>query len=372
MDLTNIIDSTKSIILERYEHSFGGDNDVLGVDIGQSSVKIAQVHMSPDRKKAQLLKYASHPLSEGTVIEDEIQNEDDIVNAIKATIDKGKFSTKSAAVGLSGPQTVAKKIKLAGGSPEEIDNQVFWESEQYIPFDIEDAFLSYHIVGENKGGGIDVIVAATTRDFVTNFKNIVARAGLRTRIVDIKQLSIVNVLEFAYSSRLAKTSDSSLILSIGGQSSDLIIYSGGTLEFSTEIRSGGLSITEEIQRQMGVTYDEAEDLKTKTDENGNLPEEILEIVDSVVTSFLQEVKKSVDFYRESAHDNSLNTCFVTGGGAQIPGILDKLQGILNLEVTVLDPFDAVSIDRSKHSTEELRDISFRSVTSIGLAMRQVK
>ena len=372
MNLRDLLSNTRNIILDNIESSLVGNKNVLGIDIGQSSIKIAEVGMSQDRKKAQLLKYAEHSLSEGTIIEDEVQNEEELVNAIKEAVKKGEFSTKYAALGLFGPQTMAKKLKLAGGDPEEIENQVFWESEQYIPFDLEDAYLSYHIMRENTGGGIDVIVAAATRDFVENFKSILSKADLRTKIVDISQLAILNVFEFVYASKFSDTSHSNLILNIGGQSTDFIIHSEGGLSFSKDIHSGGLAITEEIQRQMGVTYTEAEDLKTRSDENGNLPEEILGIVDDMLATFLSEIKKSVNFYKDSTLDESLNICYVTGGGAQIPGILEKLEELLKFKVTVLDPFDAVSVDRSKYSEDELRSISFRSVSSIGLAMRQMK
>ena len=372
MDFQTIFDDIRKKTVEGVESLLGINKDLIGVYIGQSSVKIAEVKSSSDGKRRALIRYATHPLSEGTIIEDEIQNEQDLINALRHTIEKGEFTTKAVTLGLFGPKTTAKKLKLAGGTPEEIENQVFWESEQYTPFDLEDGLLSYDIVGENKGGGIDVVIAAASKNFVNTMKEIVEKVDLRIKIIDINQLALVNVFEFVHSSVIKDSTESFLLLNISGQKTDFIVYSDRSISFSKEIYSGGLAITEEIQRQMGVTYKEAEDLKTKSDENGNLPEEILEIIDEVIKGLFIEIKETLSVYKGSSSDESFKRCYLSGGSAQIPGILEGLNELLGFEVVILNPFDKIGVDTSKYSEEELRSISFAGIPVIGLGMRQLK
>ena len=128
-------------------------------------------------------------------------------------------------------------------------------------------------------------------------------------------------------------------------------------------------ITEEIQRKMGVNYFEAEDLKIIGDENGNLPEEILEIIDEVVENFFSEIKKAIDFYITSTSDESLETCYITGGSSQIPGFLEGLEALLGIPVSMLNPFDVFQYSEKKFDEEQIKEISQRGVEALGLALR---
>ena len=112
--------------------------------------------------------------------------------------------------------------------------------------------------------------------------------------------------------KLEDESQSWILIDLGAQKSEFVIYKNHKIMFTKEIAIGGVMITEEIQRQMGVNYYEAEDLKCNGDDNGNLPEEILEIIDDVVDSFFAEIKKTVDFYVSSTSDESFVECVLTG------------------------------------------------------------
>jgi type IV pilus assembly protein PilM len=349
-----------------------GKKTIFGLDIGLSSVKVAEVDANPDQGKFVLKKFASVTLPEGAVIEDEIQKEEEIVEAIKQAVEKAGITSKYVCLCLSGPNTVSRKLSLAGGSMEEIEDQVLWEAEQYLPFDIEQSTLDFHIIGENEGGGVDVILAAVKNDVVFNFSQLVAEAGFKVKIIDLGIIATTNVFEIVMEERLEDPLQSFLILDIGAQKTSFIIYKAGMIMFSKEIAVGGLMITEEIQRQMGVNYFEAEDLKITGDDQGNLPEEILEIIDDVVETFFSELKKTLDFYVSSTQDESLVACCVTGGSAQIPGILEGLEALLGVDVLVLNPFEVFTYNEKDFGDRKVNDIAYRGVVTLGGAIRQLK
>jgi type IV pilus assembly protein PilM len=342
--------------------------NLAGVDIGLSAVKIAQL----DGKDGDftLTKYVQVNLPEGAIIEDEIQKPEDITAAVVEAANALDLSPLVACLGISGPNTVARKLQLAGGTPEEIEDQVLWEAEQYLPFDIEESTVDYHLVGENEGGGVDVIVAAAKKDVILNFREIVEEAGGVVKIVDLGILAVSNVFEQVMGDKLDDPEPSYLILDMGAQTTYFIIYKAGMIVFTKEINVGGVMITEEIQRQMGVNYYEAEDLKITGDENGNLPEEILEIVDDIVETFFSEIKKAIDFYISSTSDESLQACYVTGGSALIPGILEGLEALLGVDVSVLNPFDVIGYKEKNFTEAEINQIAYQGVQAIGLAMRK--
>lgn len=349
-----------------------GNKNLFGVDIGLSSVKVAEVEVKQGKKnKYKILNYACLPLPEGAIIEDEIQKPEEIVDVIQKAVEAAGINAINCSLGLFGPNTVAKKLQLAGGTREEIEDQVIWESEQYLPFSIDESTIDFHIVGENEGGGVDIIVAAVKNDIRYNYSKLLTDAGFSVKIFDLGLIALTNVFEATRTENELNTDSSYLLLDIGAQSTSFVIYRKKIIQFSKEVGFGGVMITEEIQRRMGVNYYEAEDLKINKDANGNLPEEIVEIVDDVTGLLFAEIKKTLDFYVVSTSDESLFECHVTGGGILCSGLTDGLENLLGVPVKVMNPLDVFDIDEGKFKDEDLNNISFRGCTVLGTAMREL-
>ncbi|WP_372651906.1 type IV pilus assembly protein PilM [Halobacteriovorax sp.] len=347
-----------------------GPSGYIGIDIGLSSVKVAQLDGNED-SGYKLVAYGSGSLPEGAIIEDDIQKEEEVIEAIQVAIKNAGITSVNCVFGLGGPNTVARKLQLAGGSDEEVEDQVSWEVEQYIPFSLETSKVSFHIVGENEGGGIDVIVAAAKGEVVESYKDLLEQAGLKPKIFDLGLISVVNVFELVYKEKLEDPNESWILMDLGSEKTEFIIYKNNKIMFTKEIMIGGVIITEEIQRQMGVNYYEAEDLKNHGDENGNLPEEILEIIDSVVESFFAEIKKTVDFYISSTSDESFIECVLTGGSSLIPGLTEGLEALLGINVSIMNPFEVIKYDPKNIKEEQLNEIAYRGASVLGLAMRSL-
>ena len=362
LSLESLIDHLKTFL------DFG-KKSFIGIDIGLSSIKIAQVQ----KKKNggfKLLKFSSCLIPEGALIEDEIHNESDIVDALKDALDEINLENCDCCIGLSGPSTFARRLQLAGGTEEEINDQVIWEAEQYIPFDIDEAVLSHHVFGQNEGGGMDVLVVAAKKQIIDTFKDLVEKVKLKVKVIDLHSLAVINVFDEISLKELQKDC-SYIVMDIGAQKTSLIIFRNHRIIFVKEMDIGGLMVTEEIQRQMGVNYSEAEDLKTNVDENGNLPEEVVDIIDEVLDSIFSEIKKTIDFYLTSSSDESLTACYITGGCILLPGLMEGIEALLGMEVKVLNIFDNIEYDKKNIDEDDLENIAYRGVAALGLAMRDL-
>jgi type IV pilus assembly protein PilM len=342
---------------------------VVGIDMGLSSIKFVEI--VKHGKKLKINKFYTIPLPEGALIDDEIQKPDEILTALKLGLKKSGIKNTQACIGLSGPGTVTRKLQLAGGDEEDIENQVIWEAEQYLPFDIDDSTVSFHIIGENKGGGIDVVIAAAKNEVIENFKGIFLEAGLKVKIVDLDMIALTNVFEEIMKDKIQDPHNSWAAIDFGAQKTLFVIYRDGRIVFTKEISQGGIMITEEIQRQMGVNYTEAEDLKTTTDKNGNLPEEIMSVIEEILEEFFDEIKKVIDFYVTSTSDESLVGAVLTGGGALTPGVLEGLERVMGVPVSYLNPFGVFEKDRSIKE-DIAQEIAFRGIVALGLGMRSLR
>lgn len=367
MDPKDIVDNIKEKLGDMF---YVGPKGVIGIDIGLSAIKFAEVSLQSDGNY-KINRYASVELPEGTIIEDEIQKEDEILQALQQGIKELNSPNKYACIGISGPNTLIKKLQLAGGTLEEIEDQVTWETEQYLPFPIDEGNLSFSVVSENQGGGINVIIGAAKKTVIESFKSTVERANLKVKIVDLNASATINVFEAVMGDEVKQKDKTWILMDIGAQKTHFMIYKGGVLAFFKEVNIGGLTITEEIQRQMGVNYKEAESLKITGDGSGNIPEEIMDLINQVLDSFFNELKKTIDFWVNSTSEESFDGCVLTGGSSLIPGLPEALQELFETEVQILNPFSTMTYNQSNISEDMINEIAFKGVCAIGLAMRSL-
>lgn len=367
MDPKDIINSIKDKIGEMF---YVGPKGVIGIDIGLSAVKIAEVIQTSDGNY-KINKYASVSLPEGTIIEDEIQKEDEILQALQEALKELNSGNKFACLGVSGPNTLIKRLQLAGGTTEEIEDQVTWETEQYLPFPIDEGNISFSVVGENQGGGVDVIIGAAKKSVIAAFKDMVERSNLKVKIVDIAAAATINVFESVMGTEVTAKGKTWILMDLGAQKTHFMIYKNGVMVFFKEINIGGLTITEEIQRQMGVNYSEAESLKIQGDGSGNIPEEIVDLINQVLDTFFAELKKTVDFWVNSTSEEAFDGCVLTGGSALIPGLPEALQELFETEVQILNPFSTMTYNQNNISEDMINEIAATGVCAIGLAMRSL-
>lgn len=340
---------------------------VVGLDIGAHSIKICE--LSGTLGKMKIERFGIFVLSEAAIIEDEVQKPQEIIDGIIEAMSRANIKSKLVCIGLYGPNTMTKRLNTPEGTKEEIEDHVMWEAEQYITFGADESMIDFHILGENEGGGKDTLVAAAKNDVVDSYLNILKSAKLTGKIVDLNVIALSNVFEEVAGENLDEYSTGTLLLDFGAQSTKIIVYKRGGPIFTKEIPVGGSLVTEEIQRQMGVSYEEAEDLKTTPDENGNLPEEVMNIINSQVDQQVAEVRKNINFYVTQGSAEKVNYCFVTGGSSLLPGLIDKLSMVAGVPVERLDIFSKVKVDEKKLGVDP-DHLAAISPTVVGLAMRK--
>lgn len=347
-----------------------GSTDLVAIDIGLTSVKVVEVSMK-DETRAKLTKFGMAPIPEGAIIEDEIQMPDEVVDAIKEALDDGKIKTKSASLAFWGPNSTSKRLQVPDGTEQEVEDQVLWESEQYIPFGVDESKISHFVIGENEGGALDVIMVAAREDVVQNYQNLLADAGLTPKLVDLSVMCLNNIFEFSVGKNIELYNDGTVIIEIGAQITRIVVYKFDGPIYSKELMMGGGIITEEIQRQMGLNYEDAENLKCYGDDSGNLPEEIMVIINSALETFMSEIKKSLNFFLTASTEDKIRHCFITGGTSLLPGIVEGLQGILEIQVDELNPLTRFDYSERALGKDKVEFLKSQGAVVLGLGLRQL-
>ena len=343
---------------------------LVGVDIGTSAVKVVQVRASG--KGIHLLKYGVEPLPPQSIVDRHVMNSGAVVDALRKTFRDLRIGQKEIALSISGNSVIIKKLNLPLMKRDELEEQIQWEAEQHIPFDIAEVEVDYNILWQNpEVGQMDVLLVAAKKDEIQDLVEVAKEARLRPLVVDIDAFSLQNVYELNYGFTEGETV---ALLNVGAEVTTVNIVSGAVSQFTRDISNGGSSITEEIQKQLQVSYDEAEAYKAGGGLHSNevIPEEVDGIISGVVDALAGEIQRSLDFYMATTNRGEVERVYLSGGTAKIPYLRSAIERRSRVPVELLDPFRRVLFDERQFNPEVLRSQAPQAAISLGLALRKQK
>ncbi len=339
---------------------------ILGLDLGSSSVKIADLKISG--KKAILNDLSMVPLARGAIEAGDIISPDVVAGALKSIADRKNYKGYPAAVGMFGGAVLVKKITMPRMDPKIVHEQLRWEAEQYIPFNIDESVFDFHIVNTSSAETMDVLLVAARQDHIFRYFESVESAGLKCTIVDVNGLALANCFEFNYGILPGALA----LINIGASVTNLVIIDNGNVVFSRDIPYGGHLYDTEISRDLGVGMQEAEGLKIGLSFQQETPQEVLTAVNNINDALGMEINNSFDFYRSSGATQSVSQIFLSGGVVRTPGLMQKIQEVTSISCTVMDPFQRVEVNAKKISAELKEQIRLFCPVSIGLGLRGAK
>src|SRR5580765_1795122 len=173
---------------------------VVGLDIGSSAVKA--VELKPSGKGYKVSAVAIEPVPADAIVDGAIMDGGAVAAAIRRVFERKEFKNKEVAASLSGNAVIVKKISLPVMTEAELSESIYWEAEQYIPFDIQDVNLDYQILnagtGEDSGGTMDVLLVAAKKEKIADYTGVISQAGRLPVIVDVDAFALQNAYEINY------------------------------------------------------------------------------------------------------------------------------------------------------------------------------
>jgi type IV pilus assembly protein PilM len=338
----------------------------IGLDIGSSSIKAVQVKKT--RTGYALTAFGMQPLVPQTIVDGTIMDQGAVADAIRALWSRLKLKQKDVAIGIAGHSVIIKKIAVPAMKPDELATQIRFEAEHHIPFAKDDVEIDYHVVNpQNSSGQTELLLVAAKKEVVADYTQVVRDAALNPIVVDVAAFAGQNGFELNYQLDAKETA---VIITVGAAISNINIVRGGISLFTRDVTIGGNAFTEEIQKQLGVSADEAEAYKVggHYDENGVVPQEVERIIEGVGEVMAGEFQRSLDFFLATTADTNVTRICLAGGTAKVAALHRAIERRSRLTVEVLDAWRKVEIDGSldrgylaAHSPEAL--------VGLGLALR---
>jgi type IV pilus assembly protein PilM len=346
---------------------------ILGLDIGTSSVRAAEVSIKSDSPT--LERFASVALPRGAVSGGEVVDAALVTAAIKELISKGRFRVKRTAIGIANQKVVVRQIDMPFMEEEELRGALQFQAQEYIPIPIEDAILDFQVLEESVGEGgerlLKVLLVAAQRDMINTFVTVAEEAGLDPAIVDLSPFADMRALTSAVP--LLGGRESEAIIDVGGGVTNIVVHEHGKPRFVRILPMGGNDITDALVAGLGIDAEEAESVKARVGlsaEGGPVPAEgAARLIEQRASAFIDEVRGSLDYYLSQQTAARINTVILTGGGSKLPGLHERLAAALHLPVEEGQPLSSLKLGNLSQTPEELAHLSAVSAVAIGLATR---
>jgi type IV pilus assembly protein PilM len=290
-----------------------GSKELIGLDIGSSAIKLA--HVKPVGVEFRVRKFGVFPLPADAIVDGAIMDHVSVIEGIKTALRELNVKEKEVATSLSGHSVIIKKVVLPTTTPEELEESIQWEVEQYIPFDIKDVKIDFQVIGPLKEdpSKMDVLLVAVKTDLVNDYVSVIKDAGLTPTIVDIDSIAAGNAFELC---RPVSDEQVPMVVNVGASFMNINILHSGVPLFTRDVPMGGGMYTSEIQKQLAVSFETAEELKVGKKDAGDRAEKIREIMRTVSNILSTEVQRSYNFFSATYPDRLVTKVYLTGGAAR--------------------------------------------------------
>lgn len=340
---------------------------VIGLDIGTSSIKLAEMDFSG--KGAQLLSFGFAPTPPNAVSGGEIVDIASVGMAVQALINEVGSKRKNIATAMWGTAVIVKKITIPKMDKKMVKDQIRFEAEQYIPFDINNISLAHHILtGSSSPDTMDVLLIAAQNELVTQYTQVIEISGLTCGVLDVSGFALANSFELNYGKMPGEVIG---ILNFGASITNFVVIQNGEVIFCRDIPVGGANYTNEIHKAMGVTVPEAEALKLSAVSKREVPDDVHAVISATNEAVTEEIRSSLDFLSATTNGLTLTRCFYTGGSSSTSGLVDTVSRVTGIPMQPFNPFIRVKANPKKFSAEYLEQISSFAGVVTGLALREV-
>jgi type IV pilus assembly protein PilM len=342
----------------------------IGLDLGSSSVKVAQLGLGRRSGEVKLLAFGVEPIAPDAIVDGTIMNQSAVVDAVRALMGRLKLKQKDVALAISGHSVIIKKILVPAMTDEELEEQIPWEAEQHIPFDKNYVELDYQVLsGKNAQGQMELLLVAAKKEVVRDYTAVAREAQLNPVVVDIAAFALQNAYETAYQNAdSSNPSDAVVLINVGAAISHINILTGGATAFTRDVNAGGTAFTDEIKRHLGVSHEEAEAMKAAIAAGEGNPE-IERVLHQVAETMAGEFSKSLDFFLASHRDTNVTKIYLAGGGAKVAELHRAIEQRAHTPVEMLDPFRRMDVAEAQADQIFLHDHRSEAAISVGLALR---
>lgn len=339
---------------------FFKDKPIVGLDISNTGIKI----MAIDTKKWLVLGYGSMDL-DPIKVKESLEGDSTYLAESIQTLIKEKFvgvlPSNHVAVGVPTARSYSRTFSLPTSVEKSIKDAVELEVDQYIPIPASTLYIDSYVIERSKKE-ISVLMSAVSRTIIDRCIAAVESAGLLVCLVEPGMNAVARLLKNTEDGQLP-----SVIVDIGPASTDIAIVDNGIIRITGGVAVGGNTLTIDIAKKLGVTLENAHQLKVLNGLSaGPRQEKIKNAIEPSLKQILVETRRVMRYYNERIDpERKLEQLLVVGSGSDMPGIGEYFTNELVMPARVASPWQKLDFGKL---TEPVRQFRSRYITVAGLAI----
>lgn len=339
----------------------------VGLDIGSSMIKIVELDHS--KEMPILKKFAVTKLPPEAIVEGEIMDRSLVIEGIQEAMTMAGIDSADVVTAVSGRAVIVKKVVMDQMNPDDAKEAIFWEAEQHVPFDIDDVCLDFQVLKEDVGANqMEILLVAAKKDMVNQHADLIRDAGFNPIIVDVDSFAVQNAYEATLTEEWTRVT---ALVNIGSDVTNINIVHNNIPLFTRDLSVGSTMFIETLQKELGVSFEEAEQVVSGQKELED-DERARKIIASACEELSMGIERSISFLKTAGDAEQLDEVVLSGGGARIPWIVETLSERHGIEFKINESLSAVEQDEMllAESAEELEKVAPLLTVSLGLAMRR--
>jgi type IV pilus assembly protein PilM len=246
--------------------------------------------------------------------------------------------------------------------------QIRFEAEQYIPFDINSISLSYHPIGGLKRDPLEILLVAAQNSGIQKHLELLKASGLDLKCIDVSGFALANAFELSMGRQRGEILG---VLNFGASSSNFVVLRNGETLFSRDISIGGQNHTLEIHKTLGMSIEEAEAMKISVANGQEAPQEVLNAIQVVNDSLLDELKSALDFITATMDGLQVSKIYFTGGAADTPNLVRSLEQGVQVPFQRFNAFNKVTSIGKGVDKNFLQSAARFAAVAVGLGCRKL-
>ena len=314
----------------------------IGLDVGSTAVRAAEVSGGSDNPS--LVRAAQVPLPPGAVENGEIRDPVAVAEALKELWRTGGFRAKQVHMGVGNQRVVVREVVLPWLPEKELKDSLPYQVQEFIPIAVEEAVLDYDVLEEFEHEGqrmLRVLLVAAQRPMVETVLEVARQAKLEPVGLELVPFALLRSVSDA-DGNLFDQQGEVAVIDVGAEITSICVHEQGVPRFVRILPTGGNDITAAVSRALGVSVEVAEALKTgKFVDSDVNHDEAARVVHGRSSSFVDEIRSSLEFYAAQTPGARIARVLVTGGGSKLQGFPEMLQERLMVPVEPGHPFEKV-------------------------------
>ncbi|MDI6799086.1 MAG: type IV pilus assembly protein PilM [Actinomycetota bacterium] len=363
----------------------------VGLDIGSKHIRVVEMGRSHGRPA--ISRYGMIDIPPGVMVEGEITDVNAMAELLKELWKKAKISQSEVHLGVANQKVIARLIEFPLMTRDELEGAIEFQAQEFIPIPLEEAVLDFEILGEvttEEGERkVEILLVAAQKDMVYRHVEALEKAGLKPIAVDLSSLAIARAN--LYGGQASPESESqpqaiTAFINIESGLTNIVIAENDKVRFTRVSGLAGDDFSQKVADLLVIPLSQAKKLKAEIGLSPNPDEKLGDVLPEYVDDmdrvklvreiliqeaerFVNEIKRSFNFYLTQTGGKVVNRVVLTGGGSVFRNLdlfMSQALGITTVFGKFLDRF-AVRDPRLKQDVE--KDEPSLAV-SIGLALRE--